>query len=73
VTIPRVRDGPRQRLAKAACTKRIAIPAEYRDVEKTIKVCDGRFAWQRVQCESVNKNQESVRIDTNGKPQLVQR
>lgn len=74
VTIPaQYETVKRQRLAKAACTKRIAIAAEYRDVEKTIKVCDGRFAWQRVQCEAVNKNQESVRIDANGKPQLVQR
>jgi len=63
----------RQKLVKAACTKRIAIPAEYRTVDKTIKVCDGRFAWQRVQCEAVNKNQESVRIDVNGKPQMASR
>ena len=61
----------RQKVVKAASTRRIPIPAEYQDVEKTIKVCDGRMAWQRVQCETVNK--ESVRIDSNGKPQLASR
>lgn len=61
----------RQKLVKAACTRRIPIPAEYQTVEKTIKVCDGRMAWQRVQCEEVNR--ESVRIDVNGKPQLASR
>lgn len=72
VTIPAQYDTVRrQKLVKAACTKSIAIPAEYQTLEKTVKVCDGRFAWQRVQCEAVNK--ESVRIDVNGKPQLASR
>lgn len=41
----------RQKLVHAATTKRICIPAEFETVEKTIKVCDGRMAWQRVTCE----------------------
>jgi hypothetical protein len=39
-----------QRLKCPASTKRITIPAEYQTVEKTVKVCDGRMAWQRVDC-----------------------
>jgi hypothetical protein len=41
----------RQKLASAATTRKICIPAEYESVEKTVKVCDGRMAWQRVICE----------------------
>lgn len=45
----------RQKLVHAATTKRICIPAEYENIDKTIKVCDGRMAWQRVNCEKVDK------------------
>jgi len=41
----------RQKLVSAATTRKVCIPAEYESVEKTVKVCDGRMAWQRVVCE----------------------
>lgn len=40
----------KQRLVQPATTKKTCIPAEYTTVEKTVKVCDGRMAWQRVDC-----------------------
>jgi hypothetical protein len=52
-----------QKLVCAATTKRVCIPAEYDTVEKTIKVCDGRMAWQRVACD--NPDAEKVSDNTN--------
>lgn len=52
----------RQKLVTPATTKRICIPAEYQTVEKTIKVCDGRMAWQRVVCEK--RDVEAISVNT---------
>jgi hypothetical protein len=41
----------RHKLVTPASTRRIAVPAEYETVEKTVKVCDGRMAWQKVECQ----------------------
>lgn len=41
----------REKLVTPATTRRTCIPAEYDTVEKTVKVCEGRMAWQRVACE----------------------
>jgi hypothetical protein len=52
VTIPAEYETIRvQKLVTPATTRRICIPAEYETVEKTVKVCDGHMAWQRVVCE----------------------
>lgn len=40
-----------QRLVRPATCKRIEIPAEFADVQKTVKVCDGRWEWKRVVCD----------------------
>src|SRR5262249_37438153 len=47
----------RKKCSCPATTKRIPIPAEYQTVEKTVKVCDGRMAWQRVICETTPRNE----------------
>jgi len=60
----------RHKLVSAATTKKVCIPAEYETVEKTVKVCDGRMAWQRVDCEKPG-NGEAVSINANGKPRLM--
>ena len=52
-----------QKLVCAATTRRVCIPAEYETVEKTIKVCDGRMAWQRVSCD----NPEAEKVTDNSK------
>lgn len=41
----------REKLVSPATTRKTCIPAEYETVNKSVKVCDGRFAWQRVVCE----------------------
>jgi hypothetical protein len=61
----------RQKLVSAATTRRICIPAEYQTVEKTIKVCDGRMTWQKIQCEDINS--ESVRINSDSKATYARR
>jgi hypothetical protein len=45
-----------QRLVRPATCKRIEIPAEFATVEKTVKVCDGRWEWKRVVCERTTSN-----------------
>jgi hypothetical protein len=41
----------REKLVSPATTRKVCIPAEYETINKSVKVCDGRFAWQRVVCE----------------------
>jgi hypothetical protein len=61
----------RQKLVSAASTRRICIPAEYRTVEKTVKVCDGRMAWQKVQCEDIKS--DSARANSDDKATYARR
>jgi hypothetical protein len=42
----------RQRLVSAATTRSVTIPAQYKEVESTVKVCDGRMAWKRIDCKA---------------------
>ncbi len=41
----------RQKLVAPATTRKVCIPAEYAEVQKTIKVCDGKMVWKRVVCD----------------------
>lgn len=45
-----------QRLIRPATCKRIEIPAEFADVQKTVKVSDGRWEWKRVVCDRTASN-----------------
>ena len=53
----------RQKLASAATTRKVCNPAEYENIEKSVKVCDGRMAWERVVCDP--SNPETVAINAN--------
>lgn len=53
----------RQKVVRPATTRRVCIPAEYQTVQKTVKVCDGRMAWQRVICETPLE-EESITSNT---------
>jgi len=50
----------RQKLVSAATTRKVSVPAEYDTIEKTVKVCDGRMAWQRVNCEKTKTSEISL-------------
>src|SRR5690606_31615665 len=41
----------RQIVAVPASTKKISIPAEYAEVEKTIMVADSAIQWEHIVCE----------------------
>lgn len=58
----------RQKLVSPATTRKVCVPAEYETVTKTVKVCDGRFAWKRVICETDG----AVEVTAN-KPQRVEK
>lgn len=59
----------REKLVSAATTRKVCIPAEYENVEKSVKVCDGRMAWQRIVCD-IN-DVESASINANGKSSIA--
>lgn len=58
----------RQKLVSPATTRKVCEPAQYDTITKTVKVCDGRFAWKRVICDT----EGAVKVTAN-KPQSVER
>lgn len=59
----------RQKLVSAATTRKVSIPAEFENIERSVKVCDGRMAWQLVQCDKPDA--EPVTIDVKGSPSIA--
>jgi hypothetical protein len=64
----------RQKLVTPATTRKVCIPAEYETVTKTVKVCDGRMAWKKVDCERPNGDETfSLNKDGTTKVTVAQR
>lgn len=60
----------RHKLISPATTRRVSIPAEYETVTKSLKVCDGRMAWKRVDCERPNSD-ETLSLNANGTTRIT--